>query len=554
MASATATEKPDRRWFGRAGGRAAGREGRRRWLPGSRLGRLIIALNLVGLVILIIGALVLNEFRQGLIQARTDSLRTQGELIAKVIAIGATQGSPEPAMDNDQAGKILEALFIPTSQRARLFDRTGRLISDSYLVADRVDQSVLPPARKRGELRLTLPQRPEQPEEKRQAEAKAALEREVHTALTGQVVNGDLRPTASGGRVVSVSLPIQNVRAVVGVLTLETGDVDQIIAAQRRAMTPFILMAIAASVFTSLLLSALIADPVLRLARAADRVRQARARAISLPDLAKRDDELGDLTRSLEAMTDALSTRIDAIESFAADVAHEIRNPLTSIRSAIDTLPLVKDQAARDKLMGILQQDISRMDRLITDISNASRLDAELSREPPRAFDLARLLSEFIGHYNASARPGDAPVTFQEPDGEGPLLVSGREGPIGQVFRNLIDNARSFSPPGGGVRVRVGHLHRKVIATVDDDGPGIPPDNLETIFERFYTSRPKGAAFGHNSGLGLSIARQIVEAHGGRIWAENREDAEGKVVGARFGVEFPEAPAPRPPARHGSER
>ena len=559
MASATATEKPDRRWFGQragrqSGGRAAEREGRRRWLPGSRLGRLIIALNLVGLVILIGGALLLNEFRQGLIQARTDSLRTQGELIAKVIAIGATRGSPEPAMDNDQAGKILEALFIPTSQRARLFDKTGRLISDSYLVADRVDESVLPPARKRGGLRLSLPQPPEKPEEKRQAEAKAALDREVSAALTGQVVSGDLRPNASGGRVVSVSLPIQNVRAVVGVLTLEAGDVDQIIAAQRRAMTPFILMAIAASVFTSLLLSGLIADPVLRLARAADRVRQARARAISLPDLARRDDELGDLTRSLEAMTDALSTRIDAIESFAADVAHEIRNPLTSIRSAIDTLPLVKDQAARDKLFGILQQDISRMDRLITDISNASRLDAELSREPPRAFDLARLLSEFVGHYNASARPGDAPVTFLEPDGEGPLLVSGREGPIGQVFRNLIDNARSFSPPGGGVRVRAGHLHRKLIATVDDDGPGIPPDNLETVFERFYTSRPKGAAFGGNSGLGLSIARQIVEAHGGRIWAENREDAEGKVVGARFGVEFPEAHPQRPPARHGPDR
>jgi two-component system sensor histidine kinase ChvG len=187
------------------------------------------------------------------------------------------------------------------------------------------------------------------------------------------------------------------------------------------------------------------------------------------------------------------------------------------------------------------------MDRLITDISNASRLDAELSRESPRAFDLARLLAEFVSHYNASAKPGEVAVAFQEPDGEGELLVSGREGPIGQVFRNLIDNARSFSPPGGEVRVRVGRLGRKLIATVDDDGPGIPPDNLETVFERFYTSRPKGAAFGNNSGLGLSIARQIVEAHGGRIWAENRVDAEGKVQGARFAVEFPEAQASRPP-------
>ena len=313
----------------------------------------------------------------------------------------------------------------------------------------------------------------------------------------------------------SVSLPVRNERAILGVLTLEAGDVDKIIAAQRLAMIPFILMAVVANVFTSLLLSALIAQPVLRLARAADRVRQARARAISLPDLAKRDDELGDLTRSLEAMTDALSSRIDAIESFAADVAHEIRNPLTSIRSAIDTLPLVKDEAKRERLNDILQQDIRRLDRLITDISNASRLDAELSREPPRALDLARLLSEFVAHYNASARKGDAPVVFQELDEEAPLPVSGREGPIGQVFRNLIDNARSFSPPDGSVRVRVGRIGRKVTATVDDEGPGIPADNLETVFERFYTSRPKGVAFGGNSGLGLSIARQIVEAHGG---------------------------------------
>ncbi len=539
MVSDIATAKADRRKPRRRRATDSG-GGRRRWLPGSRLGRLIIALNLIGLLILIGGALLLNEFRQGLINARTDSLRTQGDLIAKVIAIGATRGDPEPTMDNERAAELVHALFIPQSQRVRLFDRKGRLISDSYLVADRVEQSVLPPARKPGELRLDLPKAAGKPMVKRQEEARQALGREVSLALTGKVVAGDLRPNAAGGRVVSVSLPIQNVKAVLGVLTLEAGDVDQIISAQRRAMTPFILMAVAASVFTSLLLSALIAQPVLRLARAADRVRQARARAISLPDLSNRDDELGDLTRSLEAMTDALSTRIDAIESFAADVAHEIRNPLTSIRSAIDTLPLVKDDKARQKLFGILQQDIGRLDRLITDISNASRLDAELSRERPRAVDLVRLIADFVSHDNDTARDGDPQVTFTQADDEGPLLISGREGPIGQVFRNLIDNARSFSPPGGEVRVRIGRLGRHLVATVDDDGPGIPPDNIETVFERFYTSRPKGAAFGANSGLGLSIARQIVEAHNGRIWAENREDAAGKVTGARFAVEFPE--------------
>jgi len=539
---------------------AAGADGRRRWLPGSRLGRLIIALNLIGLVILILGVLVLNEFRQGLIQARTDSLRIQGQFMDELLVISSTSGDPEPTLDAEAASQLLQVvmqralkLSISSSQRVRLFDRNAKVIFDSELVADKVKQSTLPPARKRGE---TAPQPfhlfPSEPEAKREAEARAALSREVHTVLAGGTSQGGLRTTAAGERVVSVSLPVQHERAVLGVLTLEAGDIDQIIAAQRLAMIPFILVAVVASVFTSLLLSALIAQPVLRLARAADRVRQARARAISLPDLARRDDELGDLTRSLEAMTDALSTRIDAIERFAADVAHEIRNPLTSIRSAIDTLPLVKDETKRERLNAILQQDIQRLDRLITDISNASRLDAELSREPPRAFDLERLLSEFVGHYNASARKGDAKVVFQATGEDGGLPVSGREGPIGQVFRNLIDNARSFSPPGGHVRVRVWRAGRKVIATVDDDGPGIPPDNLETVFERFYTSRPKGAAFGHNSGLGLSIARQIVEAHGGRIWAENRQDAEGKVQGARFAVEFPEAQA-RPPGWHGHD-
>ncbi len=519
--------------------------GRRRWLPGSRLGRLIIALNLVGLVILIVGALVLNEFRRGLIEARTDSLRTQGELIAKVIAIGATQGDPAPAMDSERAAELLQALFIPASQRVRLFDLHGQVISDSYLVADRVDERLLPPAHRKNALRLDFPPRGPKDQARVEAQARAALSSEVSRALAGARV-ADLRMSADGQQVVSVSLPIQNVKAVLGVLTLEAGDVDQIIAAQRRALMPFILVAVAATVFSSLLLSGMIAQPVLRLARAADRVRLNRARAISLPDLARRDDELGDLTRALESMTDAQSTRMDAIERFAADVSHEIKNPLTSIRSAIDTLPLVREEAARQKLLGILQQDVNRLDRLITDISNASRLDAELSRDAPRAFDLTRLLQDIIALYGDDRRPGGVPVRFIAPDEAEPLMVSGREGPIGQVFRNLIDNARSFSPQDGEVQVRVAHMGHTVRAFIDDDGPGVPPENLETVFERFYTSRPKGTAFGSNSGLGLSIARQIVEAHDGRIWAENREDPSGKVVGARFGVQFPEArPDPR---------
>jgi two-component system sensor histidine kinase ChvG len=299
-------------------------------------------------------------------------------------------------------------------------------------------------------------------------------------------------------------------------------------------------MALIVSLISSFLLNQVIARPVRRLAFAADQVRLSRARSISLPDLDARNDELGDLGRSLEDMTTALSERMDAIDRFAADVAHEIRNPLTSIRSAVETLELVKDDKAKARMTAILKQDVARLDRLITDISNASRLDAELSRDAPKAFDLTRHLSEIVSFYGDTSRPDQAPVIMAQPAGV--VRVSAREGPISQVFRNLIDNARSFTSLDGRpgeVRVRVRSEMGRAIVEIDDDGPGIPPDNVETIFERFYTSRPKGQAFGGNSGLGLSIAREIVSAHGGRVWAENRLGEDGRVLGARFIVSLP---------------
>ena len=355
----------------------------------------------------------------------------------------------------------------------------------------------------------------------------------------------ELRRSQNGDRVVSVSIPIQNVQAVLGVLTLEAGDVDEIVAAQRLALLPFILIAITVTLTSSLLLSRFVAQPVMRLARAADRVTASRARAISLPDIAQRQDELGDLTRSLETMTATLSERMDAIEGFAADVAHEIRNPLTSIRSAVETLELVSDPAAKARLTDILKHDVGRLDRLITDISNASRLDAELSRDQPRPLELDKLLAEIADLYAAALRPGDIPVRYVETPGAESCRVLGREGPLSQVIRNLIDNARSFSTLSKAaepeVRISVQRDGRQVVAAVEDDGPGIPPENLESVFERFYTARPKGAAFGGHSGLGLSIARQIIEAHGGRIQAENRLDGDGAILGARFTVALPEA-------------
>jgi two-component system sensor histidine kinase ChvG len=537
MASVTATARPE----------AAVRPRRARWpLPGSRLGRLIIALNLLALTVLIVGALVLNELRRGLIDAKRDSLFTQAAVIVNVLEQAATRGEPEPALDPERARDTLQLLFIPHTERARVFDAQGNLVTDSYVLGDRVDWRLLPPVRRPGELQLHWPAFGRDLRAEAQARARADLKAEVDRALKGSPTVA-LRRAANGERVVSVSVPIQNVQAVLGVLTLESGDLDQIVAAQRLALVPFILIAMAVFIASSLLLSRLIAEPVLRLARAADRVTLARAREISLPDIAGRDDELGDLTRSLETMTRSLSERMDAIERFAADVAHEIRNPLTSIRSAVETLDLVSDPQARDRLTGILKHDVGRLDRLITDISNASRVDAELSREAPTRLDLERLLGDIAGFYGQTDRPGATPVRFISPHGLEPIKVSGREGPLSQVFRNLIDNARSFSSLSETaqpeVRLSIQRKGRSAVAAVEDDGPGLPPENLETVFERFYTSRPKGASFGGHSGLGLSIARQIVEAHGGSIHAENRTDAEGRVLGARFVVTLPEARA-----------
>lgn len=536
MASAIATVKPEA---------AVGRT-RRRWtLPGSRLGRLIIILNLLGLAILIGGALVLNELSRGLINAKIDSLTTQGEFIANVIEQAATQGEPTPTLDADRARQTLQFLFIPRSQRARVFDAAKAPIADSYVIADQVERKPLPPVRRPGELEFQWrPPWDHQVTPATVAQSRAQLSREVANALTGAQV-AELRRAQNGDRVVSVSIPIQNVQAVLGVLTLESGDVDEIVAAQRLALLPFALIAVIVSLASSLLLIHRIAEPVMRLARAADRVTASRARAISLPDIAERDDELGDLTTSLEIMTSALSERMDAIEGFAADVAHEIRNPLTSIRSAVETLELVSDPEPRERLTNILKHDVGRLDRLITDISNASRLDAELSRESPRPLDLDKLLADIAALYAESARPGEVAVRFIPSRGAETCRVLGREGPLSQVFRNLIDNARSFSALSETeepqVRVSVRRQGRRVIAQVEDDGLGIPPENLETVFERFYTARPKGAAFGGHSGLGLSIARQIVEAHGGQIEAENRLREDGVVQGARFIITLPEA-------------
>jgi two-component system sensor histidine kinase ChvG len=301
-------------------------------------------------------------------------------------------------------------------------------------------------------------------------------------------------------------------------------------------------------VVLSFLLAGTIAGPVRRLAESAQLVRRRIRTRVEIPDLSHRRDEIGHLSGSLRDMTDALYTRIEAIESFAADVAHELKNPLTSLRSAVETLPLAKSDESRSRLLAVIQHDVRRLDRLISDISDASRLDAEMQRHEAQPVELIKLLTTVVGV--ANERRDDGVTVDLKFEGGRPaaFTVLGHDSRLGEVIDNLIDNARSFSPSGGTVRVTCRRVKNEVEITVDDDGPGVPADAVEKIFERFYTHRPD-QDFGQNSGLGLSISKHIIEAHGGRIWAENRQPVASAVstapdetpapLGARFIVRLP---------------
>ncbi|MDB5451588.1 MAG: hypothetical protein JWO33_166, partial [Caulobacteraceae bacterium] len=322
MASGTATAKPELR-------RDEPTPRRRRFaLPVSRLGRTIIVLNFLGLLILVIGALVINERQRSLVRAQIDSLLLTGEYTARIIDSGATQGIPEPRLNAGDARLILLTLFGEgqSETRVRIFDAQGNLVADSYEASERIEQRNLPPMRPPGGWFSLDPKATDtNGSPKRVQEARAAMATDLRAALQDRIVYS-LRPTPSGDRLVAVTLPIKNVKAVTGVLTIEGTNVDKVIAEQRWALAPFIAMALIVSLISSFLLNRVIARPVRQLAFAADQVRLSRARSISLPQLDKRNDELGDLGRSLEDMTTALSERMDAIDRFAADVAHEIRN------------------------------------------------------------------------------------------------------------------------------------------------------------------------------------------------------------------------------------
>jgi two-component system sensor histidine kinase ChvG len=547
----------------------------------STVARRIVLLNLGGLVALFLGFLWLNQTRDSVIDARVQSLYTQAEIIAAAVAASASLEAdnntitidpdkllelqagesarpPDSARDviefsinPEQVAPALRRLVSPTRTRARLFDRDGALLLDTrnfYAPGDVMKSDLPPPAsdeatlfeRSWNAIRRRLGRMDVTPTYEDSANGRNY--QEVARALiggTGSVV----RVNTSGQTIVSVAVPVKRFRTVQGVLMLMTqeGDIDRVIAEER--MNLFLVFAIAASVMMilSFLMAGSIAEPLHKLAQAAERVRRGTKARAEIPDFTDRSDEIGHLSGALRDMTQALYRRIEAIESFAADVAHELKNPLTSLRSAVETLPLAKNEAARARLMGVIQHDVRRLDRLITDISSASRLDAEMARSEAAPVDMARLAEAVMAMAN-DVRGQDVRVSLSvapAPTGiADPFTVAGHDSRLVQVLNNLVDNARSFSPEGGSVRIACRRDEEDVILTVDDDGPGIPDHALTRIFERFYTDRPN-QGFGQNSGLGLSISQQIVEAHHGSITAENRKDAAGKVLGARFTVVLP---------------
>ena len=554
----------------------------------SSLTRRIVVLNLIGLAILVSGILYLNQFRAGLIDAKVQSLATQGEIIARAIAASAgvdtnevqldpeklletehTQDSDDEDLSNsldftidpERAAPILRPLVKPTGSRARVYNRDGALIldSDTFYSRGEVLRYDLPPpdAEKPDALSRfwqTVKTRMSQYDLPLYTEIGGANGKaypEVATALTGTSVP-IVRVNDKGELVVSVAVPIQRMRAVLGVLLLSTrgGDIDNIVSAERWGIVRVSLFAAAVTIVLSIILANTIAGPVQRLSAAAESVRHSVKARAQIPNFTDRTDEIGHLSGALRDMTNALYKRIDAIESFAADVAHELKNPLTSLRSATETLPLAKNDDSRERLMEIIKHDVKRLDRLISDISDASRLDAELAREDATAVDMAELLRTTVSLFNDIHRDDTPEVVLDiaYAPGAWPYRVMGHDSRLSQVIVNLLDNAISFSPPGGRVAVLVRRMGHEIQISVEDEGPGIPDENLERIFERFYTDRPQ-ENFGQNSGLGLNISRQIAVAHGGRLWAENRppkgvgrgkgDASVGRSGGARFVMRLP---------------
>jgi len=565
--------------------------------------RRIIFANLIGLAILLSGVFYLAQYRAGLIEAQGDSLKVQGESFASLIAFNATREEgtgrivldPDSLPETEGAQKLLNdevlagmqlsirpervaPLFtrLPATTRARVYGTNGVLIVDSDRLlksGQLTGRDTAEPAEQRdGRLRVKTAwtrfmawlQRGQIPVYREIEGANGKAYPEVGAALTGGHSTAILLVTEQGQQIVSVATPIIHRDEVKGVLLLSTrpGVIDEVLNAERNYLLGFALTALAATLIASVLLYRTIAGPMRRLSEAAENVSRNIGARAKLPQLAGRTDEVGQMNAAFRTMTESLYRRIEASELFAREVAHELKNPLTAARSTAESLAYAKTPEMQEELVRQIQGELSRLNRLISDVSDVSRLDAELAYGETEPVDLRDVLRGVTAIFQDRFTCNMRELVLEIEDRwlpAGDFIVMGHEARLGRVITNLLDNAISFSPEGGVVAVRARRLDTEIEIVVDDDGPGVPQDNLDVIFARFYSDRPQSdSTLGKNSGLGLSISRDIIDAYGGRIEASNRLAANGAtrthldhptlkgrrmpgVVGTRFTVRLPAA-------------
>ena len=531
----------------------------------------ILAVNVMALAILVGSLLYLGRYQDRIIATELDSLLLQSRIIASAVAEGAVVIDDQ---DHNMLSPLLARMMVrrlaeTTDIRTRLFDIDDNMLADSRaLLAKSKDKSQrdrLPLPREKPtwservvsslfDILDVIHERHEYPMYEEQEVQKGNHYEVVSRATNGEIATQVWR-APEGGLTLAVAVPVQHYKQILGSVMMSRSDanIDKAITTVRLDILKIFGITLFITILLSLYLARAIARPIRFLAMAAERLRLGQMQVMGLagtaklldpnaiPDFTDRKDEIGDLSGALRDLTAALAQRISAIENFAADVAHEIKNPLTSLRSAVETAERITDPKAQLKLMAVIRDDVDRLDRLISDISNASRLDAELSRDEAVPVDIGSTLSVLIDFYHHEIQEKIQSAEVVLTPLQEKLTVIGVEMRLAQVLQNLIDNALSFSPQTGKVTLSAMRQGKQVVLTIEDDGPGIPENKLSAIFDRFYSERPRDEKFGTHSGLGLSISKQIVEAHRGTIRAENKTDAEGKIYGARFIVQLPSA-------------
>lgn len=529
------------------------RRARRGWLAvfASPLARKIVLFNMLALVLLVAGVLLTNPFRDTLVRQQENALIAQTEALADILgaASGLAQGDGAEAF----RATAIEALTLNAETELLLMDEGGAVeaVRRGHAARPSTPLSALSPEVPNTPILNTLDaiwsvmtvfsarQAPQPPDP-------AQLLAELHAEAMAGSSSVRILPLARGVRVI-VAAPVLEQGAPAGVLVMQQipAGMDGMLRAEREQVLQMFIVALLVSIGLSIVLASTIANPLSDLASAAEMGRDRNARRMSpgrvrIPDLTGRPDEIGRLSAAMRGMVSALYDRIDANEQFAADVSHEIKNPLASLRSAVGTLRVARREEQVNRLLDVIEHDVRRLDRLISDTSNASRLDSELVKEEEETFNLSRTLENLCEYLSQEAAAKNVSLITELPDS--PIVVQGLEARLAQVFVNLITNAISFCEDGDAVRVWARRRENRVLVVVEDTGPGIPEEALGKVFKRFYSERPVNQ-FGNHSGLGLAISRQIVEAHGGVIWAENIRptdaDRNSPPLGARFVVGLP---------------